>query len=128
MPRHRRSCPLLAVPAFAQSGKPVPVRLEVDNPPRSDAVVELGVDRTASGVFITKQYPSGEREEAVGAYWGGPSAALTFVTKVADRVAMLDSSGVFGTRRLRLRLLYPSGNQLEELNPPAPVYRDSTSN
>jgi hypothetical protein len=114
----------IVAPRFAEPTKPVPIRLEVDNPPRDDAVVEFGIDRANSGTYVTKQYPSGDRERAVAAYWGGPSGGLTFVTKVNDRVEMLDAAGVYGMRRLRLRLLTQRDNQLEELNPPAPVYQD----
>lgn len=114
----------LVAPKFAEPGKPVPVRLEIDNPPRADAVAEFGIDRSGTGNFVTKRFPSGERDEAVSVRWGGPEGGLSFVTKVSDRVEMLNAAGVFGTRTLRLRLLYPREGQLVELNPPAPVTTD----
>jgi hypothetical protein len=114
----------IVAPQFAEPAKPVPVRLEIDNPPRSDAVAEFGIDRSGAGNFVTKRFPSGEREESVTVRWGGPAGGLSFVTKVGDRVEMLNPAGIFGTRQLRLRLLYPRENQLVELNPPAPVFTD----
>ena len=111
----------LVAQQFAEPGKPFPVRLEVDKPPANSSVVEFGADRAGTGEFVTKRYPTGEREEAIGIRWGGADGGLIFAAKVSDRVENLETAGVFGPRRLRLRLL---DKNFDEVKPPAPVFTD----
>jgi Prealbumin-like fold domain len=112
-PQPQRATSLhIAAPAYVIPGKPCPVRLEVDKPP-AGAVVEFGIDRSNTGTFETTTHAS-DRYEAVGARWDGAAGGIVFVNALHDWVEDLETAGMTGTRRLRLRLLDGAGKVLVE--------------
>jgi hypothetical protein len=112
-PQPQRATTLrIAAPPYVIPGKPCPVRLEVDKPP-AGALVEFGIDRSNTGTFETTTHAS-DRYEAVGARWDGVAGGVLFVNTVHDWVEDLETAGMTGSRRLRLRLLDATGNVLVE--------------
>jgi len=112
-PQPQRATTLhIAAPAYVMPGKPCPVRLEVDKPP-AGAVVEFGIDRSNTGTFETTTHAA-DRFEAVGARWDGAAGGLVFVNTVHDWIEDLETAGMTGSRRLRLRLLDATGKVLVE--------------
>jgi hypothetical protein len=95
---------VINAPRFARPGQPCPVELEVDNPPPGTAKVEFGFDRSGLRRFHTTPFP-GVRAQKVGLRLGVPAAGLAFVTEVRDHAFNLNTSGIYGTRALRLSLL-----------------------
>jgi hypothetical protein len=110
---------------YAIPGKPFPVRLEVDNSPRQDALVEFGIDRGNTGEYSTSEH-IGVRSQKVEARWDGAAGGLVLVTEVRDWVEDLDTAGMFGTRKLRLRLLDPATRKELTLQETREIVLDDT--
>ncbi len=101
----------LAGPRYAIPGQPCPIPLQVDNPPSDDVIVEFGIDRANTGEYVVSRH-AGDRLRRPGARWDGTVGGLVFVSTAHDWIEELDTAGMFGPRKLRLRLLDRAGTQL----------------
>ena len=93
-PNRRPTRIALVAQQFAERAT-VPVRLEVDKPPANSSVVEFGADRAGTGEFVTKRYPTGEREEAIGIRCGGADGGLIFAAEAERPSRESRNSGRF---------------------------------
>jgi hypothetical protein len=98
---------------FAAPGA-FPIRLEVDNAPRSEVIVEVGLDRDNDGQLAEEELRKlvGPRQQRVTVA-AESAGGLRFKTEVRDWALSLDAAGLLGERVLQARLLGPGGQELE---------------
>jgi hypothetical protein len=82
--------------------------VEVDNSPRRDVTLEIGIDRANNGIFETKSL-SGDREVLVSMNPVGPDGAVVFKTETREWCTDFDLTSILGERKLRARLLLNGG-------------------
>jgi Carboxypeptidase regulatory-like domain len=97
--------------AAAHYTKPVTnfaVTLEVDNAPRSDVTMELGLDRSGSKRFETQPF-TGDRNQHVHVNPQTAEGTVQFKTDVHDHQTVLDLTNILGRVTLRGRMLDSEG-------------------
>jgi hypothetical protein len=101
----------LNAPPASQPVEKCKVGLEVDNAP-ANAIVELGLDRNDDGQFVGKQNELrqliGNREQKFSFSVAGPDNSLLLKADARDWLLELNTTAIFGTRKLRLRVLSPA--------------------
>src|SRR5262249_55941070 len=95
---------------FAAPNPKLPVVIEVDNPPAQPVVVELGFDAAGNDRFYTRDL-LGFRAQRIGLHAAGPDGAVVFRTDLGDWIVGLDTSEIYGARRIRVQLFELNGGK-----------------
>jgi hypothetical protein len=109
----------LAGPRYFESGLPLPIKVEVDNPP-DGARLEVSLGKNEDGTFqnITAplKFPQA-REQRVGFSPQSPDGALVFEAVLKDWEPILQTAGIVGQREVRAVLIDRDGREITSAAP-----------